>query len=186
MDKPILITPSLLARFWAKVDKNGPVPDYAPHLGPCWIWTAATNKDTGYGVFNIGGNKTRLAHCVSCEIHEKPIPAGLDTDHLCRVRLCVNPAHLEAVTRKVNIERGTAYQRRREWVASITRCIHGHEYTPENTYIRPNGSRSCRECRRIERRRRHAAEKRKRPATTGQEVVNASPVGYSQLAFTGF
>lgn len=182
MNDPIVITPSLLERFWAKVDKNGPIPSYAPHLGPCWLWTAATNKKSRYGVFRADG-KTRHAHSVSYEIHRgHPVPRGLEIDHLCRVRHCINPAHLEAVTRKVNIERGTAFQRRKEQAAAITRCIYGHEYTPENTYTRPNGNRACRECRRIERRRRRAEEKRRQ---AGQEVTYAPPVGDPHLVRAG-
>lgn len=162
MSKPIVITPGLLERFWPKVDKNGPVPAYAPHLGPCWVWTKAINKKTGYSVFVVvtrteGKHRTGYGHCVSYVIHKGPIPAGLEVDHLCRVRHCVNPDHLEAVTRKVNIERGTALERRSEQAAAIVECIHGHAYTPENTYTRPNGMRNCRTCRRIERRRRYIA-----------------------------
>lgn len=176
--------PAFLARFWAKVDKNGPMPSHKPELGPCWIWKAAVNKKSGYSVINAGGHsgKTLYGHRISFEIHKGAIPAGLDTDHLCRVRRCVNPDHLEAVTRKVNVERGTSRERRREQADSITHCPCGHKYTPENTYVRPGGkSRSCRECRRIERKNRRAEEQRRRLATTGQEVVNASTVGDSEL-----
>jgi hypothetical protein len=92
------------ARFWQKVSKNGPVPDYAPHLGPCWLWTGGLDGK-GYGQFGLGGKHVR-AHRFAYELLVKPIPAGLDLDHLCRVITCVNPAHLEPVTRQVNRQRG--------------------------------------------------------------------------------
>lgn len=87
-------------RFWEKVDKNGPVPDFAPHLGPCWIWTAFRTDD-GYGKFNWRNGQ--LAHRY---LFEGRIPAGHELDHLCRVRHCVNPDHLEPVTRRENVLRG--------------------------------------------------------------------------------
>lgn len=74
-----------------------------------------------------------------------PIPDGLQIDHLCRVRHCVNPAHLEPVTIAENVRRGAAAQ---------THCKYGHEYTPENTVIH-HGGRECRTCNRIRSRRRY-------------------------------
>jgi hypothetical protein len=73
-----------------------------------------------------------------------PIPDGLVIDHLCRVRHCVNPAHMEPVTDRENVFRG---------FAAITHCPKGHEYTADNTYIPPStGSRECRRCRAEQRR----------------------------------
>lgn len=92
-------------RFWAKVDKNGPVPTYAPHLGNCWLWTGA--KDKGYGKFKIGarGTPTVSAYCWSFEQVNGEVPAGLELDHLCRVPACVRPDHLEPVTHEENVLR---------------------------------------------------------------------------------
>ena len=177
-------TPATLERFWRKVDKNGPVPECRPELGPCWLWTAAKNKRSGYAVVTING-KTLYAHRVSHAIHKGEIPPGMDTDHLCRVRHCVNPSHLEAVTRKVNTDRGIVAEVHRARYAEITHCPQGHKYTPENTYTKPNGSRVCRECRRTDRRRRRSEERQRRLATTGQEVLNASAVDSEELVLPG-
>jgi len=87
-------------RFWSKVDK------VSSSTG-CWIWTSTIDPQ-GYGRFHIGarGAAKRGAHRVAYELAIGPISDGLTLDHLCRVRRCVNPAHLEAVTLKVNILRG--------------------------------------------------------------------------------
>ena len=97
----------------------------------CWIWMGGL-KTNGYGV-----SGDRIAHRASYEAFKGQIPPGLEIDHLCRVRCCVNPEHLEAVTHQQNIQRGEQAQR--------THCPKGHPYTTENTY-RYNGKRVCREC----------------------------------------
>lgn len=74
------------------------------------------------------------------------IPAGLDLDHLCRVRSCVHPLHLEPVTRGENLRRGVGVTAQK---AAQTECIHGHAFDEKNTYIAKNGTRKCRECLRI-------------------------------------
>lgn len=75
--------------------------------GDCWLWTAAIDKTTGYGKFHAGeGRRIANAHRWSYEHFVGPVPAGLDLDHLCRVRHCVRPDHLEPVTRRVNLLRG--------------------------------------------------------------------------------
>lgn len=87
---------SPIERFTAKV---------APRADGCWIWTAAVDKTTGYGKFHADGH-TVNAHRFAYETFVGPVPAGLDLDHLCRVRSCVKPAHLEPVTRRENLMRG--------------------------------------------------------------------------------
>lgn len=127
----------------------------------CWDWTAGKTGG-GYGAWYVNGKQVP-AHRWSYEQFRGPIPDGLDLDHTChnrdascpggpkcRHRRCVNPDHTEPATRKKNLLNslvGSAGRR-----AAQTRCIHGHEFTPENTKIAKNGTRHCRACdRRIQR-----------------------------------
>jgi hypothetical protein len=142
-------------RFWPKVNKDGPVPQHRPDLGPCWLWTAATDRD-GYGRFNIGGRVIRAAHQVAYSLCVGPVPPGLELDHLCRVHGCVNPDHLEPVTTKENGRRGYGAPGIR---ARQTACIHGHPFDEANTYRAPNGTRACRRCRADTEQRRRAAKR---------------------------
>lgn len=129
-------------RFWSRVDQAGPVPNEAPHLGPCWIWTAGKTAQK-YGAFHPTKGEMTTAHRWAYAESNGPIPEGLVIDHLCRVRACVNPAHLEAVTNLENMARGAGYALRN---GMRTACINGHEYTPDNTYTDPQGKKRCRRC----------------------------------------
>lgn len=134
-------------RFWAKVDKNGPVPEHRPDLGPCWLWVGAL-MDTGYGMCRHQG-RTALAHRVAFLMAERPIPLGFVIDHLCNVRPCVNHGHLEAVTLAENVSRANrrgAYQRYRALQRAKTACPQGHPYDTVNTYVSKAGKRSCKQC----------------------------------------
>lgn len=117
-------------RFWRKVV-----------MGPngCWLWVAGMHYK-GYGVFHWD-RKDRKAHRVSYEAVHGPIPEGLQIDHLCRTRRCVNPDHLEPVTSQENQRRGLRNQ-----FTQWTCCARGHAYTESNTYHTSAGARSCRTC----------------------------------------
>lgn len=129
-------------RFWAKVDKDGPLPECRPDLGRCWVWTARLMPND-YGVFRSQFHTSGLAHRIAYELEVDAIPNGLELDHLCRNRSCVNPAHLEAVTRRENVVRGESPMGKN---ARKTHCKHGHEFTPANTRPMPSGGRACRAC----------------------------------------
>lgn len=107
---------------------------------PCWITNCRTTK-RGYAMIDQGDRSHRV-HRVTYEASRGPVPQGLELDHLCRVRACCNPQHLEAVTHQENMRRafeatGTG--------TYATHCLAGHEFTPATTL--PNhGGRSCRVC----------------------------------------
>lgn len=108
-----------------------------PNSG-CWIWIGALNGD-GYGSFNGPDGKSTDAHTASYEHFVGQIPDGLELDHLCRVRCCVNPHHLEPVTRRENLARGINYH------SSRTHCPKGHPYEGKNLMGTPK-RRKCRIC----------------------------------------
>lgn len=120
----------------------------------CINWTGGVAGMTGYGKVKINGKQVSV-HRVAYEHAKGPIPKGMVVDHLCRNRLCINADHLEAVTARTNILRGVGISAKN---SVKTECIRGHEFTEENTYIFPDGRRSCKECRRQwDRRAYHAA-----------------------------
>ena len=140
-------------RFWAKVDKDGSIPADRPDLGPCWIWLGE-RLTNGYGRVrrrgrHIEGQKNFTAHRVAYQLARGPIPSGLEPDHLCRVRNCANPSHLELVTHKVNCLRGISFTAQH---ARQTHCINGHEFTLENTTriisLSRGSKRRCKTCHR--------------------------------------
>ncbi len=135
-------------RFWPKVDKDGPLSEARPDLGPCWIWLG-NRTNLGYALFhvNVAGKWVkRKAHTVAYEIEVGPAPPGLEPDHLCRVPRCVNPSHLEWVTHRENVLRGRSPAADQ---ARQTHCLREHPLSGDNLYVKPNGKRECRACRRI-------------------------------------
>jgi len=121
------------SRFWRKVRKTD----------TCWLWLGAKARKTGYGRFTVNRKRRLCAHQFAYEINKGPIPAGLEVDHLYRNRLCVNPAHLEAVTHRENNNRGigiSANNARKEF------CKYGHALSGTNLYVY-RGMRQCKTCR---------------------------------------
>ncbi|BBA98295.1 hypothetical protein RVR_10508 [Actinacidiphila reveromycinica] len=142
--------------FWRHVVKQCPT--------SCWEWTARRSED-GYGRYTFtseGQKKDVGAHRLAYVLSIGPIGDGLTLDHRCRNRGCVNPDHLEPVTRRVNVLRGDTFASRQ---AAQTHCASGHEFTPENTYVW-NNHRYCRTCRRENRRRADAKRRAKKAALT--------------------
>lgn len=99
------------ARFWAKVDTDGPIPAHRPELGRCWLWTGSLNEH-GYGKFMLmrisehGRRAPMKAHRYAYESLRGPIPEGLEPDHLCINPPCINRWHQEPVTHQENMMRG--------------------------------------------------------------------------------
>ena len=123
--------------FWAKVTEN-------PDTG-CWEWTAARARN-GYGQFSLDGT-VKSAHRLAYRAMVGEIPDGLVIDHLCRVRHCVNPGHMEPVTPAVNRLRGDSlYVRRNGTAVHPSICIHGHALAGPNLAVKPDGRRYCRAC----------------------------------------
>ncbi len=124
----------------------------------CWEWTAGCFSN-GYGAFAVSRSRTTQAHRWSYEWFIGPIPAKTEIDHLCAMRRCVNPNHLEAVAHALNMERSKVGAPRR----LQTLCFHGHPLTEANVWRRSNGQRQCRECNRI---RQQATRDRKKANAT--------------------
>ena len=107
----------------------------------CWLWMHRCDS-SGYGTIRFEG-KTWSSHRLCYELLIGPIPKDREIDHLCRVRNCINPAHMELVTDRENALRGNRNQFYKK-----THCIHGHKFSPENTYHPPKRpmQRHCRIC----------------------------------------
>lgn len=135
----------------------------------CWEWIGFCNND-GYAMFSKSKHEYVSAHRWAYQHFVGPIPAGLEIDHTCNVRNCVNPAHLEPITHQENVKRGVvrgSYKNHiliGQYNAAKTHCRNGHEYTPENTVLDAhNGARRCRICEKAKAARYYA---KKRAVTT--------------------
>jgi len=135
-----------IGRFWADVEMTA----------GCWVWQGSIGSVTGYG--HLG---PFMAHRFAYELLVGPIPAGMQIDHLCRIRACVNPEHLEVVTPRTNYLRGISPPALN---ARKTHCLRGHEYTVENTGRSRQGWRFCKACV-------SARPKRPSPSLAGQGHV---------------
>jgi HNH endonuclease len=140
--------------------------------GDCWAWTGALNN-RGYGSVTNGKGGSMLAHRKSYEIAVGPIPTGLEIDHLCRNTRCINPNHLEPVTRAENARRRSMAQ---------TRCHKGHSLSGANLRLHKRGLEMHRECRLCG----MDATRRQYAAVKGAEVQSkARPTYDSLLAMYG-
>lgn len=108
----------------------------------CWLWAKPSHRD-GYARARLN-QKYQLVHRFMWKYaYDQPVPEGLELDHLCRNKACVNPAHLEPVTHLENVRRGTAGQ----WEAKKTHCTRGHPYEGEHLRVNArSGKRACRTC----------------------------------------
>lgn len=156
-------------RFLAKVNKTE----------TCWLWTGWIERN-GYGRFWLDGRQVG-AHRVAHELFVGRIPEGLEIDHLCRVKHCVNPSHLEAVTASENIRRMAATRTPYQHLSDS--CPNGHPYDDQNMIATSTG-RACRTCKRdanrayyernrqltIERARRWRLDNQERAREVGREA----------------
>lgn len=124
MPKGVYPRKSVIERFWLKVNKDGPIPEHKPELGPCWVWIGRKNPD-GYGMINVDC-KIKLAHNISLILAGIEINYNLVRDHICKNTSCVNPSHIEQVTSKENTLRGSGPSAIN---ARMKCCKYGHKFS---------------------------------------------------------
>lgn len=147
----------------------------------CWYWDGGYTP-AGYGQLRLPSRKHKLAHRLAYELLVGPIPEGLQLDHLCRIRGCVNPEHLRVVTSRENLLAPGA-----RTLAALnsakTSCPRGHAYNDENTYVDVTGRRHCKSCNRDvnrenQRRKRNSA----REAARSRAAACSSGIGEAVIA----
>lgn len=118
--------------------------------GECWIWKGFKDKD-GYGLINVNNKSYRVNRLAYELFINKPIYDVIA--HTCDTPACFNPEYLRDWTQAQNLEDALNKGRvpNRNWNTDKTHCKHGHEFTRENTYVRPDGNRDCQICRQIRR-----------------------------------
>jgi hypothetical protein len=153
-----------VARFWSKVSKDGPVPEHAPELGPCWPWTGDTDEQ-GYGIFSWVDDghpkKTKAHRWLLGHLRSKPLSrvAGEeDACHRCDNPPCCNPGHLYVGTRAQNL--ADALERKRLWQQNVDECPQGHPLDGVKMQANGRTRRFCKTCARIGQRK-HRTEDRK-------------------------
>lgn len=159
--------PTPVEAFWARVDRQP---------GGCWLWTGGTSNGYGYAKWE---GATRRVHRIAYEIALGSIPDDREIDHRCHTsdcrlgakcphRRCVNPSHLKPVTHRENMapDRSSLAAVAGDFNRAKTHCPQEHEYTPENTYVTPKGTRYCRACNRAAAARKNLQE-RGEPARRG-------------------
>lgn len=144
----------------------------------CWLWEGALT--VGYGCLKPlvdEPKRTDLVHRLTYEYFIGPIPDGLEPDHLCRVRSCCNPWHLEPVTRRENAIRGECGSVTRAKMLAKTHCPQGHPYSGDNLYIAKSGDRMCKTCQRTRDKARKAALRKNAASETGvaDSIIPISP-----------
>lgn len=156
-ERPIIFSAREEAEFQSRVAPE-------PNSG-CWLWTGHINPK-GYGRFGAG----EMAHRASLRRECIPVPPGMEVDHTCKTRCCVNPDHLEVVTHRENLLRGDTVAARS---AAATHCPQGHAYEGRNLVMR-GGRRSCRECQRVRALAQYTptTDRRRRSHLTVEEVAD--------------
>lgn len=139
--------PTYESRFWSKVNKTE----------NCWLWTGSLTTK-GYGQYGLNNKR---AHRLAWFFTYGTWPAQDGLDHLCRIRHCVNPAHLEEVSTSTNLHRGEPNWKKQK---NKTHCVNGHLFDEQNTYWRPDRptQRLCRQCGKESQRRRYALNRERR------------------------
>ena len=141
----------VVGHFWTYIDKTD----------TCWLWTGS--KVGGYGVYSTGATRglEEQAHRFAWQALVGEIPEAMELDHICGIRNCVNPGHLQLVEQGFNRKQGLKVARANQ--KARTHCKRGHEYTDENTYIEREGWRRCKSCQALSQKEYH---ERKRVAKT--------------------